>query len=449
VEFTGRLKQFCKEQKWGISHSATLLAVSGGIDSVVMAWLFHKLNFPFGIAHINFQLRNEDSDNDQLFLQELSKKLSVPFYSTSLATQQESRRLGASIQVTARNFRYQWLEEIRKGQNYKYIATAHHLDDSFETLLFNLSNGCGLRGLHGIPVQNEAVIRPLLWATRHEIEEYAKTENISYRLDHSNLEEKYSRNFIRHRIIPLFETLNPGLRISMQRTLSRIGEAEVLYDQALGTLKERWFREEKDLIYIERSELKKHPARTTILYEWLSPFGFSNTHIQQMLKENTTVGAEFLSVSHRVVVDRSTFILSPVKNEADEDLFFITEENTEVRLPGGRLVIQRMSERPKSFKTTAEQVYLNANRLSYPLQIRRWKAGDIFHPFGMKGKRQKVKDYFINNKLSRVEKERSWLLISEGQICWIIGQRADERYKINENSQDILSLRWESDDQTG
>lgn len=441
--FLNRFRTYGEENGWKLSEKKTLLAVSGGVDSVMMTHLFSESAYPAGIAHVNFRLRGEEAEQDAAFVKELAQKKGLPFFCTSYATRQEAERLGISIQVAARKFRYQWLEEIRRKEAFHYIATAHQLDDSIETFFFNLSNGCGLRGLHGIRSENGPVIRPLLWANKEELEQFAQSRAIDFRLDRSNLEEKYARNFIRHRIIPDFQKLNPSFQNAMQRTIRRIRETEALYDEAMDALKKKWFREENGIIRIERQKLSAHPASLTILHEWISPFGFSPAQLEQMLSEQTAVGALFHSSSHLLTVDRSQFQLVPLSEEQAPDHYLIEKQDFSLDLPDGKLQIDYPDSFPVSLKTPPDEILLDRDKLAFPLLLRRWKPGDLFHPFGMKGKRQKVKDYFINEKLSRIEKQKVWLLTSDGKICWVVGYRADERFSLDKESQGAVRIRWE------
>jgi tRNA(Ile)-lysidine synthase len=229
----------------------------------------------------------------------------------------------------------------------------------------------------------------------------------------------------------------------MQRTIRRIRESEALYDEALDALKKKWFREENGTIRIERQKLGAHPASLTILHEWISPFGFSPAQLEQMLSEQTAVGALFYSSSHLLTVDRFQFLLAPLSEEQAPDHYLIEKQDFSLDLPDGKLQVDYPAPFPLSFKTPPDEILLDLDKLAFPLLLRRWKPGDLFHPFGMKGKRQKIKDYFINEKLSRIEKQKVWLLTSGGEICWVVGYRADERFRLDKESQRAVRIRWD------
>lgn len=299
-----RLKSFVETHQLFQAEDRVLLAVSGGADSVVLAHLFSNAGFGFAIAHCNFQLRGEASDGDEAFVKKLANDLSCPFFSTRFDTQKVMAERGQSMQIVARELRYEWLEEIRLQNDYQYIATAHHLNDSIETALYNFTKGTGIRGLHGIPHKNGAIIRPLLFATREEIEAYLATQGLTHREDQSNRERKYSRNQIRLDVIPLLKEINPGLEKTMQQNFRNLRETQWLFEFAAAQFHEKLVREIADGLAIQVLPLRQHPAGLTLLHEWLSPYGFTTDQLESALFENTQTGAIFYSKTHRLLVDR-------------------------------------------------------------------------------------------------------------------------------------------------
>jgi tRNA(Ile)-lysidine synthase len=426
--------------------SRTLLAISGGLDSVVMAQLFKQAGLLFGIAHCNFKLRADDADEDERFVARLAANLGVPFYSAAFDTAQTAREAGISIQMAARQLRYEWLESIRSANGYSHIATAHHLNDSIETLLYNLAKGCGIRGLHGIPPRNGHVIRPLLFATRDEIEQFALEQELAHREDSSNAETKYSRNKIRHQVIPGLKAINPSLESTMAANIERLRAAEYLYDYALSALRSEVLIEESNRIMLIIKDIKRHDlSLIAILYELLSPYGFNASQAGQMAQSLDHAGASFYAPDYRLLVDRDYLILE--KRTAEQgrgDAFLITAEARAVILTEGRLSLSRQPGQPAAWPTDPYEAALDAGALVFPLFLRRWQPGDSFQPLGMGGKHQKVQDFFTNNKVSLFDKERAWILEdAQGRICWLLGYRIDERFCIKADTKAHWVLKYE------
>ncbi|RMF22207.1 MAG: tRNA lysidine(34) synthetase TilS [Bacteroidetes bacterium] len=381
-----------------------VLAVSGGLDSVVMAHLFRQAELPFLIGHCNFQLRGAESDEDERFVENLAEELGVPFFCGRFDTEGFARARGLSIQAAARELRYTYLEELRQMQGCESIATAHHLTDAIETLLLNLVRGTGLRGLRSIRPRRDHIIRPLLFATREELEAHAQARGLRWREDASNRSEKYRRNYIRLEVLPRLRHLNPALERSCEHTLQILRETERLTDWAV----QRWLAE-----HLSRREgehrlplkaLQHSPAPRMLLFEWLRPFGFNRSQVGQILQSlEERTGRLFLAPRGRLLFDRQELILSPHPPEAAGTLT-IEEGTREVALPEGRLLIQ---------------------------------------PLGMGGRHQKLQDFFSNRKLSRLDKEKVWILESNGEICWVVGLRIDERFKITPQTTRCLRIEWQ------
>ena len=426
--------------------SRALLAVSGGLDSVAMAQLFKQAGLPFGIAHCNFKLRADDADEDERFVARLAVNLAAPFYSAVFNTEQIAREEGISIQMAARQLRYEWLESIRSENGYSHIATAHHLNDSIETLLYNLAKGCGIRGLHGIPSRNGYVIRPLLFAAREEIEHYALEQGLSHREDASNAETKYSRNIIRHQVIPGLKAINPSLESTMAANIERLRAAEYLYDYALDNLRGEVIKEENGRILMNINVLKHYDSGlATMLYELLSPYGFNASQTGQLAQSLDHAGSVFFAPEYRLLVDRGFLILEKITaGQGMGDAFLITAEARAVILAEGRLSLSRLSGQPAAWPTDPHEAALDADALGFPLFLRRWQPGDTFQPLGMGGKHQKVQDFFTNNKVSLFDKERAWILAdAQGRICWLLGYRIDERFCIKADTRAHWILKYE------
>jgi len=421
-----------------------LVAVSGGIDSIVLCSLFKQQQLNFAIGHCNFKLRGQASDGDEKFVQQFAEKLKVPFHSIAFETEKIAQQKKQSIQVAARELRYNWFEKIKSEQNYDFIATAHHLSDSIETVFYNFTKGCGIRGLHGILPKNGKIIRPLLFATKKDIEEFAQKNNLKWREDASNATDKYARNKIRHHIIPLLKELNPAFEKTAHKNIERIRETEAVYDFAIQILKDQIIEKKGEAISINIQKLLESPAPQTILFEILRPFQFNNLQIEQILQcidsqNNTSSGKMFFNEEYCLLVDRDFLFLNKKKQQRKEEIL-IHKTDAKIVLSNEILKVQIINEKPNSFSKEKNEAVLDLDKLNFPLILRKWKIGDTFQPFGMQGKHQKVSDFFSNNKLSRFEKEAVWILESKGEIVWIVGLRMDERFKLTNKTKNSLLL---------
>ncbi len=423
------------ERDWG------LLAISGGKDSTLMAHLFRECNYKFGIAHCNFMLRGEEADKDQLFVQSLARKFNVPFYTINFNTKEIAQKRGISIQMAARDLRYKWLAEIQVQNNYQFLATAHHLNDSIETLIYNLAKGCGIRGLQGIPMQNGTIVRPLLFASAKEIEIEVSKRNMPYRADASNQETKYARNKIRHNILPQLEQLNPSLISTFRDNIQRFKDTLLLFNQAVDQFRGQYVTEKNGLLFIDKTALIQEKAKYTLLYELAKDKGFSNTQIKNILSPATSVGAIFYSDNFRLLVDREHFIISPPAYKMEP--ISIQYEDLPISIPilEQKLTFAKLMKHPLSIPNDKNIAFIHAQAVQFPLTIRIWKNGDFFLPLGMGGQRKKIQDFFSDLKLSIFEKEQQLLIQNgNGDIIWVVGKRLDERYKIKEETTSFYKI---------
>lgn len=415
-----------------------LLATSGGKDSMVMVHLFQQLEYKIGIAHCNFQLRGMESFEDQNFVQEYAATNDIPVFITQFDTKAFSEDYKISTQVAARELRYNWFYELLETEKFDYILTAHHADDNLETFLINLSRGTGLEGLTGIPEQNEKVIRPLLAFSQEEMEEYARLNNIQWREDSSNASDKYLRNKIRHHLVPMLKELNPNFLSSFHKTQTYLQEAQVMVEDASIMVYQQVAKQNEDDIYFDLKKLKKLPNYKSYLYQWLKEFEFSAWDDIYDLVESQS-GKYIFSPEYRLLKDRDSLILSPINFENNEEKYFINENQKEVKVPLN-LTFCKVAD---INLTTNSAIFVDADKLQYPLILRRWNEGDSFQPFGMNGKSKKVSKLFKDEKLSLIEKENSWLLCSNEQIVWIIGLRQDERFRIENTTKNRLKIQLE------
>ena len=419
-----------------------LLGVSGGVDSMVMLNLFIRKNFNIGIAHCNFQLRGKESDDDQKFVEGIAKHESVAFHTKEFNTKDYARKNNLSIQMAARKLRYKWFNEIRLKYGYKYIAIGHNLDDTVETFFINLLRGTGIRGLTGIKPKFKNIIRPLLFASRKEILQYTKDCKITFREDSSNIETKYIRNKIRHDIIPLFNRINTDFNITMNETIKRLKDSETILNKSIEKIKSEIFIKESSNNYlIDIEKLKDIKPIDSVLFEIVKDYGFNYQTVENIISSLYDIpGKKFYSKTHRIIKDRTALIITAIR-KSESNITRINEDIAEIECPLP-LIIARFN-RPENYCIPQDRKYalLDADKISYPIELRKWKKGDRFMPLGMKSFK-KLSDFFIDYKLSIPEKENVWLLTSGEDIIWIVDYRIDERFKINNTTRNILLIEY-------
>jgi tRNA(Ile)-lysidine synthase len=419
-----------------------LLAVRGGADSVVMAELFFRAGYKFGIVHCNFRLRAEESDADEKFVRELAlKKYKIPFFVKRFDTKKFAEQHKLSIQEAARELRYAYFEEIRKKEHFSSIATAHHADDSIETFFINLLRGSGISGLSGIPVKQKNIIRPLLFAFRNEIEAYAEKNNITFRTDSSNKDSKYLRNKIRNKLMPVMEQIYPQYRNAVNTSITNLRNTEAIYRSYLEKIS--LLKTNKNgLLTISIKELKKLAPSSHYLFEFISAFGFNKYVCEDICNSLDEVsGKIFLSPTHRLVKDRENLIIEKRNTEEPGQVFFLNEDAKQISIPVKLKLTVKKSPCLTTFSADKNVALLDKDKLVFPLTIRKWQKGDYFYPLGMKGKK-KLSDFFTDQKFSVIDKANTWLLCSEDKIAWVIGWRIDDHFKINARTQNILEVKW-------
>ena len=418
-----------------LENSKLLLATSGGIDSMAMVHLLHQLKCSIALSHCNFQLRGVESFGDQNFVQEYANTNEIPLFLTQFDTEAFANDYKLSIQIAARKLRYNWFYELLETENYDYILTAHHADDNIETFLINLSRGTGLEGLVGIPAQNDKIVRPLLPFTRDEILEYATQNSIQWREDSSNASDKYLRNKIRHHLVPLLKELNPQFMESFQKTQSYLNESQELVEDAAIMVYQQVAKEVSEIIVFDLKQLLRLPNYTSYLYQWLREFGFTAWEDVYALVKSQS-GKQVFAPNYRLLKDREQLILSPIFRQDYKESYFIGKDVTEVNFPLNLTfsTADELSEASNSI------IFVDQDKLVYPLVLKRWNEGDSFQPFGMDGKSKKLSKLFKDEKLSLLEKENCWVLWSKNQIVWVIGIRQDERFRINSSTKKILKI---------
>ena len=433
---------FIQKEKLFKRTDTILLAVSGGIDSVAMCELFQQAGYSFAVAHCNFQLRGQESEEDESFAEELAEKYAVRFHSVSFDTSSFSKKNKLSIQAAARRLRYDWFEEIRSQFGYAAVATAHHADDSIETFFINLVRGTGISGLHGIQPKQGKVVRPLLSFSKEEIVAFGKKQKLKFREDSSNSSDKYLRNKIRHKLIPLLAEMNPNIRQTVSDEMQRLLEAEKIYKKAIGAQRKKLVKKEGSTYRIPIGPLQSETG-PTYLFEFLSPFGFKTKQTEGIIRSlEGFSGKQFLSETHRVIKDRTDLIIEPreqkqeARNKTEGISYRVKKNQKSVQLGSGTLKVS-ITDTGKAISKKHTVASLDLEKLKFPLELRKWKKGDAFYPFGMKGKK-KLSDFFIDNKLSILQKENTWLLCSGGKIAWVAGMRIDERFRIGPSTKKIF-----------
>lgn len=412
-----------------------LLAVSGGVDSMVLTHLFKALNYNIAIAHCNFNLRGEESDGDENFIRSHANDNNIEIFVTHFDTASFAEDTKVSVQMAARQLRYAWFQELMEEKGFDYLLTAHHLDDSIETFLINFTRGTGLEGLTGIPQQNDTVIRPLLPFTRKEIENYAEENGIKWREDSSNASDKYMRNKLRHDIIPVLKSMNTDFSGSFKETLQHLQQAQSLVEDASVLVYKQVVTEVDGQKHINIEQLLRLPNYHAYLYQWLKPFSFTAWNDIYNLPSAQT-GKQINTEQYRLLKNREILILEPI-NQQDNQVYKIEENQREVTVPI-HLYFQKTALISNNF--LKNEIYVNKELVKFPLFVRKWREGDYFYPFGMNGKKKKVSKFFKDEKMSVSEKENTWLLLSGKDIVWIVGRRADERFKVTENTTQILKI---------
>ena len=415
-----------------------LLAVSGGIDSMVMLYMFEKTGFDYGIVHCNFQLRGDESDGDEDFVKKQVLIHGVPSFFKRFDTEEYAQINGISIEMAARDLRYEYFEKIRVEHHYDFIATAHHSDDLIETFFLNLSRKTGIKGLTGIKDKSGKIIRPLLFASRDEIEQFAAKNYIEFREDSTNSEVFYQRNFLRHRILPLFSELNSSFKKNMLASIENLKDAETVYSRFFESEKKKVIKNVTNSQIIDIEYLRKSEHPKILLLEILASFNFNPAVADEAFQSlDGESGKQFYSKTHRLVKDREKLYVSEIA-ELENRIYYIEADDIELFSPFG-INIEKLHG--KDFKIRKEKniACLDFEKLEFPLLLRKWQQGDYFQPLGMTGFK-KVSDFLIDEKIPVHEKENKWLLCSGNKIVWIIGHRIDNRFKITDKTGKVFKI---------
>lgn len=411
-----------------------LLAMSGGPDSMVLAHLLLKAEIPFEAAHANFQLRGEDSENDERLVRHWCDAHGIKLHVNRFALKSAGKK---SVQEEARNLRYSWFRDICASENLSCIATAHHASDNVETLFINLLRGAGVRGWSGIPVNENQIVRPLLFATRSEIIEYAALEHIPYRTDLSNYSDDYLRNRIRNSIIPEFSGIRPGFERRISENQLYLRRHAELLDLLINEYNKSVVKHDNGQTIIRYKKISPEGFEAEILFHWLGEFGFNFSQCISILQAEDS-GKKFFSETHRLVTNRSELVINKIESERPIDEVLIDQNQRTITYPWHMTIAQR-DVRDVPVVSGRQLAAMDIDQLKFPLKLRKWQEGDKFQPLGMRGSKL-VSDFMIDVKLSLPEKENQWVLLSGDKIVWLVGQRIADWVKVTANTNSVLLL---------
>lgn len=432
-----KVKDYIDKNHLLSDKAKVIIGVSGGSDSMALLDILNKLGYECIVAHCNFHLRGQESYRDEFFVERVAKKYNVEYTSVSFNTKKHIQEESISLEMAARELRYAWFEKIKKKYNAERIAVAHHLNDSVETVLINLIRGTGIRGLTGISPINGNIIRPLLCIYREDISTYLTEQKIDFVEDSTNKEDLYIRNKIRLKVLPLLQSINPSVISSISRTSENLSQTESIYNNYIENVKSEIFFDNK----IDINRLKQEINPKTILFEILHPFGFNTSTIDNAFDSiNGISGKRFYSDDYLLIKDREYLILQK-KQDSTDNLFLIDETQKLLHTPID-LTFEYLNKLDNVlFDKNPDILYLDKAKVSFPLTLRKWKIGDKFKPFGMKG-HKKLSDYFSDKKFSLQQKENTWILCSNNEIIWIVGERADDRFKITDTTTEVLKINF-------
>lgn len=420
-----------------------LVALSGGADSVALLHTLKETGYHCVAAHCNFHLRRDESDRDEAFVRQLCQTWDIQLHVTHFNTTETAASLGISIEMAARQLRYEWFENLIDTLQLNLLATGHHADDSAETFFLNLLRGTGIKGLAGIKWRTGYIIRPLLSESRINIEEYCNANGLDYVTDSTNEEQHYLRNKIRHTIMPIFKQMNPSFLETMQHNMERMKEVGEIMAEKIEDFKHEALASEEETTLISKDILTQAKQPHLILFEILNPYGFSSTAIHDILYciSNNKIGRHFFTTNFRLIIDRHNLVLLKRNKEEEHSMYYIEKDQTNTEFPL-KLTIKSYV-RPDNFEIIKDKrlLLVDADKIEFPLTIRKWNHGDSFKPLGLNGFK-KISDYLTDIKMRRDQKENLWILLSGTDICWIIGSRPDDRFKITNKTKNIVEIEW-------
>ncbi|HPR57842.1 MAG TPA: tRNA lysidine(34) synthetase TilS [Bacteroidales bacterium] len=440
-----RFLRFIEQKKLFSLKDRVIVTNSGGIDSMVMTRLFEMAGIEFGIAHCNFQLRGQESDEDAGFVVNYAAQKNIRLFQKNFNTRKYASDHKITIQEAARELRYDWFEELITKTGYSCYATAHQFDDQIETFFINLFRGTGISGLRGILPRNNNCVRPLLFATRKEIEEFAVLQDVKFREDSSNQKNDYLRNRIRHFVLPALQKSSPDFKTGFDNTFNLLSQVETFIQSEISNISKELVSTIDNLQVINIDKLQNYQPVEFILFELLRPFRFNYQNVRMMVNSfGSSSGQKFLSTSHQAVLDRGQLLISPKTMDDEKNKIksvFIREGVNQLDYPVALRLEIHSYTKDFTLKRKKNVALLDAGKLTFPLEVRQAQTGDFFYPLGLGGKK-KLSDFFTNEKFSFTQKEKTWLLTSKDEIVWVIGYRIDDRFKITSATQKILVIEY-------
>lgn len=443
-----QVQNFITKEALFKSGDNLVFACSGGKDSMLLLDVLQRLNYKLIVAHCNYNLRGEDSNEDEKLIATYCKEKELPFRSISFDTLRLSKEKKQSIQELARSLRYTWLEELRMAENAQCVVTAHHLQDNMETLFFKIAKGTGVKGIRGILPKQGFVVRPLLHTPLNDILDYLKNNKIVYREDQSNASLAYDRNKIRHQLMEPLLAINPSLSESMSEHFSRWRDIESFHQIIVEEWRAKWFKSDRGSYILPIKKILKYGFNGTLLFELLRTYGFNSSDVQDLLNGlQSPEVKEYLSASHRLLKDREFLLITPLDKLHQSDIFTIAESKRKLDIDDSI----HLTFHPKPIGKLSgiskgnNYAYIDAGKLTYPLYIRKWKTGDYFYPMGLqkasgKASKKNVAKFLRDEKTSAFDKENTWVLVSDGRIVWVVGHRLDERFKLEDKTTHVLTI---------
>lgn len=445
MDLIDQFQNYIQEKNLFQKKDFLLVGVSGGVDSVVLCELLHRCGFQFSIAHCNFQLRGEESLRDETFVIELANRYGSPLFINRLDTEKYATENKVSIQVAARELRYQWfhqlLEENKSCSNGSYILTAHHLNDSIETMLMNFFKGTGIKGMKGIDSKHGRLVRPLVKFKKSTLLAFADTHQLPFVEDSSNLTDKYTRNFLRHQVMPIIEKIYPQVEDNLADNLIRFQETVLLFDETILNHKKKLTEVRGEEVFIPILKLKKEKALNTLIFELIKDYAFNTNQVNEVRKlMESETGKYIESATHKIIRNRAWLIISPKRTE-QSNYFSIDKDIRTVKFTKGVLHFKLTDRLPENWQSLSpDTIYLDADIIQYPMLLRPWQVRDYFYPLGMNGKKKKVGKFLSDSKINPVDKQNVWVLQSGLKILWVVGSRIDERFKVTPRTTQYLQI---------
>ena len=435
-----KFQEFIRKEALFGDSDTLLVGCSGGVDSMVLVHLLLEAGYSIELAHLHFHLRGEESDGDAGFVRDFAKAHDLVYHQLDVDTEAYAKKHKVSIQEAARQLRYDWFEKIRKERQAQWIAVAHQKNDIAETMLFNLTRGTGIAGMHGIKSKNGVIVRPLLFAERAQLLAYAERHEIVWREDSSNQKTKYSRNLIRHKVLPLLAEINPAVIQNLAHHALIMSDLERVLDSYLGDVKKHLVTVDAGQVRIQLAQISGLTSAKTILYYLIRDYGFNESDAADILASRTS-GKVFLSKEKRAVIHGEWLLITDFAEGIAPSYYLESWATEPIETPEFTLSWQVIDYYGQRIPDDANRIWLSKDKLIFPLTLRKRQPGDRFHPFGMGGQSKKLKDFLSNLKLSLPEKEKIWILESaDGQICWVIGYRMDERFRVDAQTRAVLEL---------